>query len=68
MAARSLGPEIAARLKVAEPERAGAARGGFRFFPDGSSTGGDVVLRSGDNELKICVDWLTGLPRQAANC
>jgi general secretion pathway protein H len=65
---RSLAPQIAMRLKVAEPERTGPGRGGFRFFPDGSSTGGDVVLSSGGNELKICVDWLTGIARQAANC
>jgi general secretion pathway protein H len=59
--------DILARLKIAEPERA-RAEGSFRFFPDGSSTGGDVALVLRDKEVRICVDWMTGIPRQAADC
>jgi general secretion pathway protein H len=59
--------DVLARLKIAEPERA-QARGSFRFFPDGSSTGGDVALVLHGKEVRICVDWVTGIPRQAANC
>jgi general secretion pathway protein H len=59
--------DILARLKIAEPERA-RAQGSFRFFPDGSSTGGDVALVLHDKEVRICVDWMTGIPRQAADC
>ena len=58
------GPDIAMELKVAEPERTSRFRGGFRFFPDGSSTGGDVSLSSGNQKTKICVNWLTGGARQ----
>ena len=32
----------------------------IRFFPDGSSTGGRVTLRSGQREWHINVSWLTG--------
>lgn len=32
----------------------------FRFFPDGSSTGGTLSLTSGDASLSVEVDWLTG--------
>jgi general secretion pathway protein H len=65
--ARSLPSEVAVKLKIAEPERA-RSRGGFRFFPDGSSTGGDMVLALRGRETKICVDWLSGIARRAASC
>lgn len=32
----------------------------IRFFPDGTSTGGRVTLRNGDNGYAVDVDWLTG--------
>ncbi|HET7299208.1 MAG TPA: GspH/FimT family pseudopilin [Oleiagrimonas sp.] len=50
------------RLSVtsaAEDQRAGhVAR--IRFFPDGSSTGGHVVLSRGARQWRINVAWLTG--------
>jgi general secretion pathway protein H len=61
---RSLGADIAARLTFAEPERQGRSGGGFRFFPDGSVTGGAVRLALNGREARICVDWLTGEARQ----
>ncbi len=38
--------------------RPGIAR--IRFFPDGSSTGGHVVLARGQRQVRLDVDWLTG--------
>jgi general secretion pathway protein H len=64
---RSLPADLNVRLKIAEPERA-PSQGGFRFFADGSSTGGDMVLALRGREVKICVDWLSGLARRAATC
>jgi general secretion pathway protein H len=32
----------------------------FRFFPDGSSTGGSITLTKGDVSSAIKVRWLTG--------
>jgi general secretion pathway protein H len=32
----------------------------IRFFPDGSSTGGRITLRSGKREWHVNVSWLTG--------
>ena len=32
----------------------------IRFFPDGSSTGGRITLRSGQREWHVNVSWLTG--------
>jgi general secretion pathway protein H len=37
---------------------AGVAR--IRFFPDGSSTGGNIVLDLGGHNVRVDVDWLTG--------
>jgi general secretion pathway protein H len=68
VSSKSFASDIAAELTVAEPERLAASRGGFRFFPDGSSTGGDVRLRIGDKEARICVHWITGQPKQGATC
>lgn len=60
--------DIAAKLKIADPERLSPSAGGFRFFPDGSSTGGDLVLSLRGKERKICVNWLTGVARQRDDC
>ncbi|MCX7512638.1 GspH/FimT family pseudopilin [Frateuria hangzhouensis] len=34
--------------------------GRIRFFPDGSSTGGHVVLQQGERRWRVNVAWLTG--------
>ena len=34
--------------------------GRIRFFPDGSSTGGRITLKSGQREWHVNVSWLTG--------
>jgi general secretion pathway protein H len=65
---RSFAPEIAAQLEVAAPERLSPSRGGIRFYPDGTSTGGDVRLSLHDREARICVNWLTGEPRVGSGC
>jgi general secretion pathway protein H len=39
---------------------AGPAQGGFRFRPDGTSSGGVITLQSGTNTARVTVDWLTG--------
>ena len=67
-AERSLPPDIRAELKVAEPERISASRGGIRFFPDGSSTGGEIALSLKGRSIKLCVHWLTGQPGEGAQC
>jgi general secretion pathway protein H len=65
---QSFGPDIAAELTFAEPERAARSTGGFRFFPDGSTSGGDVHLRLHSSEAKICVNWLTGEAQLGERC
>ena len=47
-------------LYTAQQELAGRSAGSVRFFPDGTSTGGHLVLSSGDISYKVNIDWLTG--------
>lgn len=65
---RHLPKDIEIELKVAEAERPAKSIGAFRFFPDGSSTGGDVVLGLRGMRVAICVHWLTGRSRVAESC
>ena len=60
---RSLPEAIDVRLVTARSERVSERVGGIRFFPDGSSTGGHVTLRSGAGEYRVDVHWLTGRVR-----
>ncbi|HLH91730.1 MAG TPA: GspH/FimT family pseudopilin [Xanthobacteraceae bacterium] len=60
--------DIAVQLEIAEPERANPSRGGVRFFADGSSTGGEITLRLGNREARICVNWLAGETRLGGGC
>lgn len=63
-----LSPDIDLKLTIAAPERQTPSRGGFRFFADGSSTGGNIALMLNGRQADICVDWLTGRARPARQC
>lgn len=65
---RPFDSDIAVRLKVAEPERLSLSRAGIRFYPDGTSTGGDLYLSLHGQESHICVNWLTGAPHLGSEC
>lgn len=55
-----------ARALVAGPFQStvqGATRGAIVFFPDGSSSGGRVTMRSGGAVSVVEVDWMTGMAR-----
>ena len=47
-------------LNTARSELTGEGAGGIRFYPDGASTGGSVVLSVDGREWHITVGWLTG--------
>jgi len=57
---RSLPPHARVGLFTARSERIDDTRGTIRFFPNGSSTGGRVMLATDRQSLLIDVDWLTG--------
>ena len=65
---RAFAADVAAKLEFAAPEWTARSTGGFRFFPDGSSTGGTVTLSLRDKQAKICVLWLTGEARLGPDC
>lgn len=46
-------------LHTAQEER-DKSSGRIRFFSDGSSTGGSIILSNSDRSYKVNVDWLTG--------
>jgi general secretion pathway protein H len=49
-------------MTVAETERV-ADSGGIRFYPDGQSSGGEIVLKLDGRASRIAVNWLTGEPQ-----
>ncbi len=55
--------DVGVSVFTAQEERVSKRVAGIRFFPDGSSTGGRVTLESGNQEIFIDVDWLTGRVR-----
>lgn len=57
---RPLPPQIAVGLVTIDGERQSATLGDIRFNPDGSSTGGRIVLADGSRKIAVGVDWLTG--------
>ncbi len=47
-------------INTARSELTGERAAGIRFYPDGASTGGSVVLSIDQREWHIVVGWLTG--------
>jgi general secretion pathway protein H len=64
-AARPLPERLSVELLTIAGERRGTDAGDIRFNPDGSSTGGRIVLADGSRRVAIGVDWLTGRVRIA---
>jgi general secretion pathway protein H len=58
---RSLPDGLAVSLHTARSELEGETSGRIRFFPDGSATGGRVILATDGRQYVVAVDWLTGL-------
>jgi general secretion pathway protein H len=58
--ALSLPNRLSLQLDAAGSELIDEQRGTIRFFPDGSSTGGRLVLSHGGHGYQVGVAWLTG--------
>ena len=56
-----LGEGMHIELVTARSELTGETSGQIRFFPDGSSTGGEIAIADGGRSYRITVDWLTGV-------
>jgi general secretion pathway protein H len=50
-------------LTTAKSEQISVDEGMIRFFPDGSSTGGQISINNNNQEYTIDVSWLTGQVR-----
>ena len=61
----SLPQRIDLKLEAASSEMLDEQRGGIRFFPDGSSTGGRIILAHDGRGYQVGVSWLTGRIRIA---
>jgi general secretion pathway protein H len=57
---RPLPEGVGLRLTTAESEVAARRRGRVRFYPDGSSSGGRIILARAGRRWVVDVDWLTG--------
>ena len=57
---RRLPADTTAALTTAESLLLGDSAGGIDFFPDGSSTGGRLVLGLDGHVRQIDIEWLTG--------
>jgi general secretion pathway protein H len=68
VAQRSFAADIEAKLTFASGLGSAPSNGGFQFFPDGSSTGGDVLLTLHGKQSRLCIDWLTGGVRLGPTC
>lgn len=56
----ALPSDIDIELVAARDELESERIGGIRFFPDGSSSGGRVILKRDERGYQIGVNWLTG--------
>jgi general secretion pathway protein H len=56
-----LDPALSIQLFTAKSELVGESRGGIRFFPDGSSTGGRIELELLGDRAAINVQWSNGV-------
>jgi general secretion pathway protein H len=50
---------VVLKLTVADQEQ-GRGLGGIRFFPNGQSTGGEIVLERNASRVAVRTEWLTG--------
>lgn len=57
---KALPAEFGYQLTTAQTERLSPTAGAIRFYPDGSSTGGRIEVRTADADWAVDVDWLTG--------
>lgn len=60
---RPIAHQLALDVVVPSSEQTGPTSARLRFFPDGSSSGGTILIKEPGRVAKVSVDWLTGTPR-----
>lgn len=59
-ATRALPRDVTIEARIAESGVLARGTGLYRFFADGSSSGGSIELQRGSERAVIALDWLTG--------
>ncbi|MDX1568903.1 MAG: GspH/FimT family protein [Xanthomonadales bacterium] len=57
---KQLPDDVDVTLRTASMDILNEKQGRIRFYPDGSSTGGEITLMSGSHVWRVRVAWLTG--------
>ncbi len=52
--------DVEIKLFTAQSELVNANTGSIRFFPDGGSTGGRIMVAANQRQYAVDVNWLTG--------
>ena len=60
---RPITGQAALDVVVPRSEQTGPTSARLRFFPDGSSSGGKILLKEPGRTATVSVDWVTGNPR-----
>lgn len=63
LAPRLLPPQVAVVAEGARLPAGGRGQVSFRFFPDGSATGGRIVIGEGSRQRVVTINGLTGLSK-----
>lgn len=58
--AQNLPDSLRIRVYSAHFEHQDGDTAGIGFFPDGSSTGGEIILQDGRSAYHVQIEWLTG--------
>lgn len=66
VAPRSLPSSAALEVILPSAERTSPGTGRVRFFADGTTTGGRIVMRIGARSTVVVIDWLTGAAHAVA--
>jgi general secretion pathway protein H len=59
-AVKRLPDSLHIRVSSARSEQEDTRTAGIRFFPDGSSTGGEIILQDAKSIYHVQIEWLTG--------
>ncbi len=51
---------VALKMVTARVEQIDDSRGRIRFFPDGTSTGGSLILSAGERSYEVRIEWFDG--------
>lgn len=63
--ARRIAPQLTLHAQMPGQEVVDSTTVRFRFFPDGTTSGGAIVLKNGSRAAQVALDWRTGAPQIA---